>query len=181
MSGYSSLKCSFVVRIDTICTPTPTYAHTHACVHRHTHTYTHTHTHKHTRTTHVQHTYTPVIACVLCGCTCISAFVLLLGNTAPYHITQPSANNYEQIIPPTATMANITCALNITIPSIFMDSWTHNGDTFITPESPNEVIKNGPTVTLLLRNLQPSDLGAYKCEFINTRDRWILRRTITLG
>ena len=103
------------------------------------------------------------------------------GNTAPYHITQPSANNYEQIIPPTATMANITCALNISIPSIITVSWTHNENTFIAPESPNEVIKNGSTVTLLLRNLQPSDLGDYKCEFSNTIDGWILRRTITLG
>ena len=110
-----------------------------------------------------------------------SVYVSFTGNTAPYHITQPSANNYEQIIPPTATMANITCALNISIPSTIIVFWTHNGDTFITPQSPNEVIKNGPTVTLLLRNLQPSDLGDYKCEFINTKDRWILRRTITLG
>ena len=120
-------------------------------------------------------------ACVLCGCICINVYVSFTGNTAPYHITQPSVNNYEQIIPPTATMANITCALNISIPSTIIVFWTHNGNTFITPKSPNEVIKEGSTVTLLLRNLQPSDLGAYKCEFSNTIDRWRLRRTITLG
>ena len=51
--------------------------------------------------------------------------VLFTGNTAPYHITQPSTDNDVQIVSPTATMTSITCSLNITIPSTVIVIWSH--------------------------------------------------------
>jgi len=38
------------------------------------------------------------------------------GSTAPYHITQPLTNDV-QIVSSIATMANMTCSLNDTVPS----------------------------------------------------------------
>ena len=104
--------------------------------------------------------------------------IAFIGNTAPYHITKPPFDNYEHVITPTTTMANLTCALNITVPSQILVYWRHNSNVFL---GGNEVITAGNTVTLLLKNLQPSDLGDYECTFSNINTAWRLRRTITLG
>ena len=45
---------------------------------------------------------------------------MFTGNTAPYHITQPSTDNDVQIVSPTATLTSITCSLNVTL--IYHDS-----------------------------------------------------------
>ena len=74
-------------------------------------------------------------------------------------------------------MANITCALNITITSTILVTWTHNGSLF----TPDEVKEGDSSRTLVLRDIRSSDLGIYKCEFIDTINAWKLRRTVTLG
>ena len=96
-----------------------------------------------------------------------------LGNTAPYHITQPSTDNEVQIVSPTATMATLTCSLNITIPSTVIVIWLHNGSVVMTTPP------NGNTTTLQLENLQPSDAGVYQCVFNDTVG-YVLRRSTNL-
>jgi len=98
------------------------------------------------------------------------------GNTAPYHFTQPSIDYYVQLVSSTATMASLMCSLNVTIPSSVIVSWRHNGS-LVSSTSPN----NGTqTATLLIRDLQPSDTGVYRCVFNNPTIGWVLRRNIRL-
>ena len=99
------------------------------------------------------------------------------GSTAPYHITQPSTDDYEQRISPSATTTTITCALSIAIPNTVIVIWTHN-DSLVIPDS---IVITDNAVTLLIRDLQPSDLGDYECVFIDANNAWRLKRTITLG
>ena len=106
---------------------------------------------------------------------------IFTGSTAPYHITQPSTDDYEQRISSTAIMTNITCALSISIPNSIIVTWAHNGRSFVTPEAPDSIINSGNAVTLVIRDLQLSDLGDYECAFTDTNNAWRLRRTITLG
>ena len=101
------------------------------------------------------------------------------GNAAPFHITQPPTDNDVQIVSPTATMTNITCSLNITIPSTVIVTWSHN-TSLITDHS--QITKTGSTTTLLIDNLQPSDAGDYQCAFNDAASGsgWELRRNIML-
>ena len=104
--------------------------------------------------------------------------MVFTGNTAPYHITQPSTDNDVQIVSLTATMATLTCSLNITIPSTVIVTWSHNAN-FITDHS--QITQTGNTTTLLIQNLQPSDAGDYQCVFHDALGSgWILRRNIRL-
>ena len=111
--------------------------------------------------------------------------VLITGNTAPYHITQPSTDNDVPIAAssPTTTMANaVTCSLNITIPSTVIVTWLHNGNVVMTAP-PNEVtiMTIGSNTILQIRNPQPSDVGVYQCVFNDTvGSGWVLRRNVTL-
>ena len=88
---------------------------------------------------------------------------MFTGNTAPYHITQPSTDNDVQIVSPTATMATLICSLNITIPSTVIVAWLHNNTNFV---NSRQITQTGNTTTLLIQNLQPSDAGDYQCVFI---------------
>ena len=45
------------------------------------------------------------------------------GNPVPYHITQPSTNDYVQIVSPDATQLTLMCSLNITISSGMTITW----------------------------------------------------------
>ena len=100
------------------------------------------------------------------------------GNTAPYHITQPSTDNDVQIVSPTATMATLTCSLNVTIPSSAIVTWTHNNTCFIPFDQPSTA---GSTTTLTIENLLSSDAGVYQCTFNDAvGSGWILRRNIRL-
>jgi len=102
------------------------------------------------------------------------------GNTAPYHFTQPSTDNDVQIVLPNATMAIISCSLNITIPSNVIIFWRHNGS-LVNLRPPNNATQTGNTTTLLIGNLQPSDAGVYQCVFNNPiPNGWVLRRNIRL-
>ena len=99
---------------------------------------------------------------------------MLLGNRAPYHIIQPSTDNDVQIVSPTATMATLTCSLNVTIPSSMTVSWLHNGGTITAAD---RVAQDGNTTTLTIENPQSSDAGVYQCVFNDTVGTgWILRR-----
>ena len=105
-------------------------------------------------------------------------FILFTGNTAPYHITQPSTDNDVQIVSPTATMTSITCSLNITIPSTVIVTWSHN-TSLITDRS--QITTAGSTTTLLIGDLQPSDAGDYQCVFNDALGSgWELRRNVRL-
>ena len=104
--------------------------------------------------------------------------MVFTGNTAPYHITQPSTDNDVQIVSLTATMATLTCSLNITIPSTVIVTWSHNAS-LIT--DPSQILQTGSTTTLLIENLQPSDAGVYQCLFNDAiGSGWVLRRNIRL-
>ena len=103
---------------------------------------------------------------------------MFTGNIAPYHITQPSTDNDVQIVSPTATMATLTCSLNITIPSTVIVAWTHNNINFI---DSSQITQTGSTTTLQIQNLQPSDAGVYQCVFNDAvGSGWVLRRNIRL-
>jgi len=104
---------------------------------------------------------------------------MLTGNTAPYHFTQPSTDYDVQIVSPAATMANVTCSLNVTIPSSMLVLWRHNGS-LVKTTSPNNATQTGNTATLLIGNLQPSDAGVYQCLLNNPNILWVLRRNIRL-
>ena len=105
-------------------------------------------------------------------------FIAFAGNTAPYHITQPSVDNYVQIVSPTATMASIMCSLNVTITSNNITvSWIHN-DTISIP--PNEATTTDDTTTLVITDLEPSDAGVYQCVFNDIGNGWELRRNVSL-
>ena len=104
--------------------------------------------------------------------------MVFTGNTAPYSITQPSSDNDVQIVSPTATMATLTCSLNVTIPSDALVTWRHN-NTINVPLS--QVSTTGNTTTLTIENPQSSDDGVYQCVFNDTAGSgWILRRNILL-
>ena len=104
--------------------------------------------------------------------------MILTGNTAPYHITQPSTDNDVQIVSPTATMATLTCSLNITIPSTVIVAWTHNNTNFI---DNSQITQTDNIITLLIENPQPSDAGDYQCVFNDAvSSGWTLRRNIRL-
>ena len=104
--------------------------------------------------------------------------MVFTGNTAPYHITQPSTDNDVQIVSPTATMATLTCSLNITIPSTMIVAWVYSNTNFI---DSSQITTAGNTTTLLIRNLQPSDAGDYECVFNDlVGSGWVLRRNIRL-
>ena len=103
------------------------------------------------------------------------------GNTAPYHITQPLTDNNVQIVSPTATMATLTCSLNITIPFGMFITWDHNGSIATTASNKN-AMQTSHSTTLLIENPQSSDAGLYRCTFNNAvNDGWVLRRNIRLS
>ena len=104
--------------------------------------------------------------------------MIFTGNTAPYHITQPSTDNDVQIVSPTAIMTTLTCALNITIPSTVIVAWIHNNTNFI---DSSQITTAGSTTILLIENIQPSDAGDYECVFNDViGSGWVLRRNIRL-
>ena len=106
--------------------------------------------------------------------------MVFTGNTAPYHITQPSTDNDVQIVSPTATMTNLTCSLNITIPFGMFIIWGHNGRAATAATNRNAVETSHGT-TLLIGNPQSSDASIYQCIFNNAlNDGWVLRRNIRL-
>ena len=71
-------------------------------------------------------------------------------------------------------MTNITCSLNITIPSTVIVTWSHN-TSLITNLS--QITTAGSTTTLLIGDLQPSDAGVYRCVFNDTAGYVLRRRT----
>ena len=104
--------------------------------------------------------------------------MVFTGNTAPYHITQPSTDNDVQIVSPTATMATLTCSLNVTIPFGSVVTWTHNNTI---PIPINQVSTTGSTTTLTIENPQSSDDGVYQCVFNDVANSgWTLSRNIIL-
>ena len=72
--------------------------------------------------------------------------------------------------------ADITCSLNITIPSSVTVTWLHDGNVRL---SSNQTIQSGDSTTLLIENLQLPDAGVYQCIF-NDTSGWILKRNTTL-
>ena len=97
-----------------------------------------------------------------------------LGNKAPYLITRPSIDNDVQIV--TATMATLTCSLNVTIPSSMIITWTHNNT--IIPV--NQTSTTGSDAILTIESLQLSDDGVYQCVFNDTAGYTLRRRIIFL-
>ena len=100
---------------------------------------------------------------------------LFIGNLIPYHITQP--NNDIQIVSPTATMFNLMCSLNVSIPSGILVTWLHNGNVVIRLTTQ---IRLANTLILSLINFEPSAAGVYQCVLNDTVIGRTLRRSITL-
>ena len=100
------------------------------------------------------------------------------GNPAPYHITQPSTNDYVQIVSPDATQLTLMCSLNITIPSGMTITWLHDDRVEATTMTQND--QNINTVLLIKGRPRPSDAGVYQCVF-NDTNGCILSAIITVG
>ena len=84
--------------------------------------------------------------------------------------------NHQLIVSPTATMAILTCSLNVIIPSNVIIIRNHNGIV-----RTDGVSKAGKSTTLVIENFEPSDAGNYECHFNNAiNNGWILRRNIKL-
>ena len=104
--------------------------------------------------------------------------MVFTGNAAPYHITQPSTDNYVQIPSSTTTMTTLTCSLNVTIPPSMIITWSHNGSAVATI-TPDETTDG--TTTLTIENPLSSDASVYQCVFNDAAGSgWRLRRNITL-
>ena len=104
----------------------------------------------------------------------------VIGNTAPFHITEPSIDNYIQIVT-VSIPANVAvmCSLNIAIPSTITTLWIHNNTITIMSD---RLSQTGNTTTLLISNFQPSDVGDYQCVFNDMLGSgWIIRRFIRLS
>ena len=100
-----------------------------------------------------------------------------IGNTAPFHITQPSTDNHVQVVTSTTTQVSLTCSLNVTISSTVIISWLRNGTGNALPGSS----RTGDTATLLITNFQPSDAGVYQCVFNDQLGSgWTIKRNIIL-
>ena len=91
-------------------------------------------------------------------------------------IIQPSADFHRVAFDESTSSVNLTCSLDIAIPSSVMATWTHNNDTVMNTTH-NEILQTGNTTTLLIRNPQPSDGGYYQCVFSELN----LQRIIVLG
>ena len=103
--------------------------------------------------------------------------MIFTGSMPPFHITQPSTDNDIQIVAPTATMATLTCSLNVTIPSDAVVFWTHN-NTLIPI---NQVSRVCSTTTLTIENPRSSDAGIYQCVFNDVANTgWVLSRIVRL-
>jgi len=104
--------------------------------------------------------------------------LLFIGIPASYHLVYPPIDGYKQVVPTTATMTTITCSLNDTIPASVEVTWFYN-DSVIT--TPGLVTQDDDTTTLLLQNLQSSNLaGTYRCVFNDSVNGWTLKRSIVL-
>ena len=93
-------------------------------------------------------------------------------------IIQPSVNFISVPFNELKSSVNLTCSLNIDIPSGVTVTWFFRGFPIII-EPPNEVITVDNSTTLVIRNPQQSDVGDYQCLFMGLDlER---RPVITLG
>ena len=99
------------------------------------------------------------------------------GNPSPYHITQPSTNNYVQIVSLDAPRLTLMCSLNTTIPSDMTITWLHDNRIEFTITT--QVDQSSNTASLLKGRPRPSDAGVYQCMF-NDNAGCILSANITL-
>ena len=100
----------------------------------------------------------------------------LIGNTAPFLITQPSTDNHVLVVTSTTTQVNLTCSLNITIPPTMVIVWFRNDSSAFL-----QGLHTGNTATLPIINFQPSDTGGYQCVFSDLAGSgWTIRRNIIL-
>ena len=106
--------------------------------------------------------------------------VMLIGNTIPYYITQPSTDNDVKIVSPTATRLELACSLNINIPPGVTITWLHNGRVVPTTTTQSDRVSSNIAM-LQIKGFQPSDAGVYQCVFNDTTIGYILRRNITLS
>ena len=86
---------------------------------------------------------------------------------------QPPVDIFTVTFNESSTSVQLTCSLNIDIPSSVTVMWFLNN--IVTP--PHEVTTAGSTTTLLIENPQPSDVGDYQCSFIGLN----MARVIVLG
>ena len=80
-------------------------------------------------------------------------------------IIQPSVNFVNIPFNELTSSVQLTCSLNIEIPSGVTVTWFFRGFPIIV-EPPNEVITVDNSTTLVIHNPQPSDVGDYQCLFM---------------
>ena len=104
--------------------------------------------------------------------------MMLTGNTPPFHITQPSTDNYVQIVSPTATTATLACSLNVTILINMAVQWTRvRGKKLL--DSGDRPANTTTTTTIVIR--QPLDADVYQCLFSDSSgSNWAAARHIKL-
>ena len=94
-------------------------------------------------------------------------------------IIQPTKNSHNVTFDESTSSVQLTCSMNIDIPSSVMVTWMYN-DNLVMTTPPNGVITAGNTTTLVIGNPQPSDAGVYQCVFNDTVNQWTQRRNIFL-
>ena len=100
----------------------------------------------------------------------------ITGNAPHFHISQPPTD-VVQFFPPNATFS-VTCTLNITMLPGMRVQWTHNRNIFSSPTA--NITTAGKATTLVIENFQPSDVGVYRCLFIDSSSGWTQTRNIRL-
>ena len=108
---------------------------------------------------------------LLCICMCA------IGNTVPYHITQPPTNDHVQIVSPDSEMVTLMCSLNVSIPAGMTIMWSHNNTIILT--NPNPVDRGTNTVSIKRGGPISSYPGHYRCIFKDNVGH-ILARNFTL-
>ena len=102
---------------------------------------------------------------------------MFIGIPAPYHLTHPPVDGYQQVVFSTTSMTTITCSLNDTIPASVEVTWYYNGGVVDLPG----ITKAGDTTILPLENIlsRPSSevVGTYQCVFSDSTNGWTLRRS----
>ena len=93
-------------------------------------------------------------------------------------IIQPPVNFITVFFDESTSFVQLTCSLNINIPSSVTVTWIYRGFLIII-EPPYEVITVDNNTTLVIHNPQPSNVGDYQCLFMGLDLQ--RRPLITLG
>ena len=101
----------------------------------------------------------------------VTLFIMLSGNIPRYYITQPTSDEYVQVVSSNMTTVTLSCSLNVVIPIGMVITWRHDGDVIN-----KTTVDQNTTNATQIRTDQP---GVYQCMFNDTAG-YILKRNITV-